>query len=340
VFRAVPAPPLHLTFAEMMADQEGVPRSVRDAVRQHPIYVHLGGIFHDLPYYIGAVRMALGYWRGNAAEICPWGVRLHMDRPGVFSAHLVETLRHAPGPLTHAERVAFVAGFFSHAALDHTLHPLVNFAAEREAARDGGEVSHHHRLVEKYQSLFIHLELFGKDVIGQPHFYTRMARITQHNPFFRRRVDAGLAEFMTGMMGSFFGEAPSVGEWSGWVRSFRHVAFLVSGSMADRNSRGKRTPEIRERYFSNEDFDFRDFFAASRRRAASMLTLANDYFDLPRADETARAAFARAAALDNLSYPDEARHPETRVVLLGGRRVAPPGERRPHDERLCVASSG
>jgi hypothetical protein len=321
----------------MMADQEGVPRSMRDATRRHPIFVHLGGIFHDLPYYIGALRMALGYWRGNAAEICPWGVRLHMDRPGEFSAHLVESMRHAPGPLTQEERVAFCAGFFSHAALDHTLHPLVNYAAERETRRRGGEVSHHHRLVEKYQSLFIHMEVLGHDVIGKPEFYARIARITRTNPFFRRRVDPGLAEFMTGMLGRFFGESPSADEWSGWVRSFRHIAFLVSGSLADQDSRRSRTEVLRERYFSNEDFDFRDFFAAGRRRAASMLTLAHDYLELPRFDDASRASFARAAALDNLSYPDEARHPETRVALLASGRVSAPVR---HDERLCVASSG
>jgi len=333
----VPAPQLHLTFAEMMADQEGVPRLVRDATRKHQICVHLGGIFHDLPYYIGALRMALGYLRANAAEISRWGVRLHMDRPGAFSAHVVETMRNAPGPLDREERTAFLAGFFSHAALDHTLHPLVNFAAERETLQRGGEVSHQHRIVEKYQSLFIHMELLGQDVIGTPEFYARIAKVTRANPFFRRRIEPGLAEFMTGMLGSFFGEAPSVDEWSGWVRSFRHIAFLVSSSIAGQDSVRSRTPELRERYFSNEAFDFRDFFAAGRRRAASILTLAHDYFELPRFDEASRAAFARATALDNLSYPDEARHPEARVALLGVGRVRVPVQ---HDERLCIASPG
>jgi len=318
----------------MMGDQEGAPRSVREAVRAEPIYAHLGGIFHDLPYYIGALRLALGYWRGNAAEISPWGVRLHMDRPGEFSAHLMETLRHAPGPLARTDRIAFFAGFFSHAALDHTLHPLVNFAADREAAQHGGEVSHHHRLVEKYQSMFIHLEMFGKDVIGSPEFFARVARVTQHNPFFRRRVDKGLAEFMTGMLGSFFGEAPSIEEWTGWVRSFRHVAFLVSGTLADRNSRRARSAELRERYFSNRNFDVRDFFEAARKRAASMLTLASDYFDLDRFDPGDRARFTRATALDSLSYPDETRHPEARVVALAAGRAPMPVER----EHVCAVS--
>ena len=325
----MPAPPLHLTFAEMMGDQEGAPRSLRDAVHSQPIYTHLGGIFHDLPYYIGALRLMLGYWRGNAAEISPWGVRLHMDRPGEFSAHLVETLRHAAGPLGRTERLAFLAGFFLHAALDHTLHPLVNFAADREATRRGGEVSHHHRLVEKYQSIFIHLEMLGKDVIGTPEFFGRIAKVTQHNPFFRRRVDKGLAEFMTGMLGSFFGEAPGVEEWTGWVRSFRHVAFLVSGTLADRNSQKGRSAELRERYFTNHDFDFRDFFEAGRKRAASMLTLASDYFDLDRFDHATRQRFARQTALDSLSYPDGTRHPEARVVALLSGRAPTPIEHEP-----------
>lgn len=321
----------------MMADQEGVPRLVRDATRNNQIYVHLGGIFHDLPYYIGALRMAFGYLRSNAAEISPWGVRLHMDRPGAFSAHLVETMRNAPGPLDREQRMAFLAGFLSHAALDHTLHPLVNFAAHRETLHRGGEVSHQHRIVEKFQSLFIHMELLGQDVIGTPEFYAKISKVTNANPFFRRRIDPGLAEFMTGMLGRFFGDAPSAETWSGWVRCFRHIAFLVSSSIAGQDSLRSRTPELRERYFSNEAFDFRDFFAAGRRRAASLLTLAHDYFELPRFDDAARAAFARATALDNLSYPDEARHPETRVVLLGAGRVAPPAR---HDERLCIAAPG
>lgn len=338
----MPAPPLHLTFAEMMGDQDGVPRSVRDVVHAHPIYTHLGGIFHDLPYYVGAIRMMLGYWRENAAEVCPWGIRLHMDRPGPFAAHMVETMRHAEGPLTRDQRKSFLAGFLSHAALDHTLHPLVNYAADRQHALRGGEVSHHHRLVEKYQSLFIHLEMKGEDVIGKPEFFSHLAKVTEKNPFISRRVDTGLAEFMTSIFKGFFGEAPSVREWTGWVRSFRHIAFLISGVMASRNSRIKRTEVHKERYFSNEEFDFRDFFEAGRTRAASVLTLANDYFDLPKHDESSRERFVRDVALDSLAYPDVAKHPEPRIVALvgGQKQEMEPETEHETDGRLCAAWPG
>jgi hypothetical protein len=197
-------------------------------------------------------------------------------------------------------------------------------------------VSHHHRLVEKYQSLFIHLEMMGKDIVGSPELFSRLAKVTRKNPFFSRRVEPGLAEFMTGMLESFFGDAPSPKEWSGWVRCFRHIAFLISGTMADRNSRRNRTAQLRERYFSNMDFDFRDFFEASRKRAASVVTLAHDYFELPRFDEADRERFAIDSALDSLAYPDVASHPEARVVALGHGASGEPAA----DVPICAALPG
>ncbi|MEK6608985.1 MAG: zinc dependent phospholipase C family protein [Myxococcota bacterium] len=306
----MPAPTVHLTFAEMLADAPEVPRAVRSAVRSSLPYARLGGIYHDLPYYTGVAHLCVGYWRENAAEICPWGVRLHRDAPGAFAEHLVRTLRTADGPLDRSERLAFLAGFLSHALLDHTLHPLVNHAAERQQSLCGGEVSHHHRLVEKFHSIFFHAERFGEDVLGSSVMRER-ARLGAS-----WRVERPLAEFMTGLLRGRFGEAPSPGRWASWVRCYQRISFLLSTPLAALGSRRSRTERAYRLYYANPEHDFREFFAAAETRTHRFISFAHDYFEAGDFSNGARARFIEEAALDDLAFPDRVAHPVRRISEL------------------------
>lgn len=314
----MPAPPLHVTFGEMLGDAPGAPRAVRDAVRAARPYARLGAMYHDLPYFIGVVDLCIGYWREQAAAIAPWGVRLHRERPGAFAEHIARTLRDGGGPLDREQRLAFLAGFLSHAILDHTLHPLVNHVASRQEAERGGQVTHHHRLVEKFHSIFFHLERFGDDVLGSSVMRDRM-RVTES-----AGVEPALAHFMTDLLRGHFGAAPSPGEWAGWVRCYQRISFLLSTFPAARNSRRVRTEEMRRRYYANEAYDFREFFAAAEKRVAGFLGFALDYFESGDFSPPSRRRFVEEIALDDLAFPDAARHPERRINELGAARSPAP----------------
>lgn len=294
----------------MLGDAPEVPRVIRESIRHARPYARLGAMYHDLPYFIGLVDLCIGYWRERAIDITPWGYRLHCEKPGEFAEHIVRTMRTTDGPITHEQRLAFIAGFLSHAILDHTLHPLVNHVSERQTQVQGGEVSHHHRLVEKFHSIFFHLERFGEDVLGSSVMRDR-TDLTGSS-----RVEPGVAEFMTNLARDFYGIGPTPEEWSDWVRCYKKVSFLLSTFPAARNSRRVRTDEMRERYYTNAQYDFRDFFAAAEKRTHGLLQFANDYFEAGDFAEASRQRFVEAAALDDLAFPDRDRHPERRIIDL------------------------
>jgi hypothetical protein len=297
----MPAPQFHLTFAELCGVDPQLDATIRDAMVAEPRYLRLGAIFHDLPYYTNMITMAVGYGLGRPAEVCPWGVRVHSDRAGRFARCFVESIAATEG-LTAAERVALVAGFFSHVALDLTLHPLVNYTARRDCRRYGGAETHHHRLTEKYHSMFFHIERLGDDIIGSRAFYEK-THLVKRSSFFRRNVERAVVEGARGAFLRTYGDAPSEQEWTGWVRTARHFGFLVSGVLARRNSRRLRTAEHRARYYECDDFHFDDFYAVSEVRARQLIELAVGYLLNGDFRASTAAEFDEAAAIDDLAYP-------------------------------------
>src|SRR5262249_11541133 len=141
------------------------------------------------------------------------------------------------GPLTRDERLALMAGLISHAALDLTLHPLVNYCARRDTEAFGGHESVHHRLTEKDHALFFHLERLGADPIGTPEF-RRLTQVVKAVPplFGPARVEQPLLGFMQDAYRGVYGDAPDSATWAGWVRSFRHFGVLAALPIARKNS--------------------------------------------------------------------------------------------------------
>ncbi len=300
----MPAPQFHLTFGELLGAEPGTPREMQQAMAEQAIYARLGSIFHDLPYYGNMVLMAIRYGLKRPAEESFWGAQLHANRPADFVAHYIASARTFEGPLSRPERLALVGGLLSHVALDCTLHPLVNWIARRDAAIDGVSESHHHRLTEKYHSMFFHLDRFGEDVIGS-RAMRRRTIITKASSYLRRNAESPIVQFATGTMGTFYDRAPSAREWTSWVRSFRQFGRMVSGPMARRNSFKLRTAEHREHYFQSSEFDFYDFWPHSLRMGRNLLQLGLDFFDAGQFDDTSRQRFIHASGIDrkNLGAP-------------------------------------
>jgi hypothetical protein len=302
----MPAPQLHLTFATLVQDQPGIHHALRRACKNEPVYARLGGIFHDLPYYGNMLAEAVRYGLGSPALDEPWAYRMHSVRPERFVASFVRAAARAEG-LSRDERLALVGGLVSHAALDLTLHPLVNYCARRDTARYSGHESVHHRLTEKYHALFFHRERLGYDPIGTAQFRTMTTIVKDGAPLFpgaRARVEAPLVAFMQDAYRGAYGNAPKGDVWAGWVKSFRHFGLLVSLPVARRNSEKKqRDPSLRPRYFENDVFCFWDFYACSERRLLELANLAHDYFDAGDFSPAAEDAFVHTARIDDLAEP-------------------------------------
>src|SRR5207248_6524865 len=110
----------------------------------------------DLPYYGFILGEGIRYGLRRPAIDAPWAYRMHCIRPDRFVAGFVRAARLTPG-LTEPERLALIGGLLSHAALDLTLHPLVNYIARRDTALHGGPETFNHRATETHHSLFFHL---------------------------------------------------------------------------------------------------------------------------------------------------------------------------------------
>jgi hypothetical protein len=297
----MPAPQLHLTFAEELAHETALAGEVRVAAASEPRYLRLGSIFHDLAYYGNMPLMAIRYGLRRPAEPSAWGYRIHYDRPDVFLACFIEAAHLAAGPLTRAERLAVVAGLCSHAALDLSLHPLVNFIARRESLANGGAESHHHRLAEKYHALFYHLDVQGRDVIGSPEMQDK-TRVTKQSSAIRRSAEPAIVDLALGAYHKMWGEAPARDEWTGWVRSFAQFGMMVGYGpgawLSRRNSVKLRTTANRVRYFQSREFDFYAFMAAARSRVTVITNRAYAYYTGGDFSTTARAQFVADIAFD------------------------------------------
>jgi hypothetical protein len=302
----MPAPQLHLTFSMHVQDQRGIAPALRHACAVEPVYTRLGAIVHDLPYYGNMLIEAIRYGLDAPALDEPWAYRVHSVRPERFVASFVRAAATVP-VLTREERLALVGGLMSHCALDLTLHPLVNYCARRDTARFGGHESVHHRRAEKYHALFFHLERLGRDPIGSPDMRAWTRVVKARASFWRgarARVEAPIRALLRAAYRGAYGDAPDDATVCGWVRSFGHFGQLVSLPMARRNSeRKRRDPSLRPRFYENEQFRFRDFYAESERRLVELCNLAYGYFDGGDFGRAAEDAFVRAAQIDDLAEP-------------------------------------
>ena len=298
----MPAPQLHLTFGDLVQHNPLVPAALRRACAAEPVYARFGSIFHDLPYYYAPmVFEAVRYGLGAPALDEPWGYRLHSVHPERLVESYIRAARTVAG-LTDPERLSLVGGLLSHCAIDLAMHPLVNYCARRDVLRHGGHESTHHRLTEKYQALFLHLWRLGDDQIGLPAFAER-CRITKHGNSLSLKVEQPILDLMQTAFRGAYGSAPSLVQFSKWVRNFRQFGILLSTPWVAKNSQRTRTDAIRERYFVNSEFDTREFFAAAERRLGKISTLSYEYFVNGDFSPAAQASYLAQVGIDDLAEP-------------------------------------
>ena len=297
----MPGAALHLTHLELLSREPGLHPALHRALQQQPISARLGAVLLDLPYYTGIVPLTLGYWLEWPARECPLARAIHTQDPDLLAWQL---LRRAFGDrrLPHDQRLALVAGCMAHMALDMELHPLVNFCAERDLARFGGEQSHHHRLTEKYHSLYFHRDRQGLDPIGTWGFFARKTLVMKRPPFVRLRAGQPLFGLVSELLAGLYpGHHPGPRQVARWVRNFRHFALMVCMPWAHRNSLNKGTPENRRRYYENDQFCFLDYWQRAYARSVALLNLAHEVWAAGDFGAASREDFLRQAQICDLA---------------------------------------
>jgi hypothetical protein len=306
----MPGATLHITHAELLSEDPAVPARLRQAMQRELTHAKFGAVFPDIPFYTNIVTMMLGYWLEMPAEYCPFAQNLHRYHPDLFAWHFLGWSLKTDDRVSEDQRLAILAGYFSHLALDLELHPLVNWCARRDLMLHGGHESHHHRLTEKYHSLFFHCDLQGSDPHGTVYYFREKSRIVEHAPFFRINPALPVVRWSTDLLAGFYHEsAPSMRQFASWLRAFRHFGFMVSLPMAQSNSQRLGTNANRRRYYENGDFRFIDYWERGYRRSLRLLELVEEIRTGADLSDAARERFLRIARIDDLSYPPSASLP-------------------------------
>lgn len=297
----MPSAALHLTHVQLLGRDEATPRRLRQGISDEPAWARLGAVLPDLPFYGNIVQMMLGYWLERPARPSALAARMHRARPELLAWRFIRAAGENRR-LTEPQRLAVVSGLLAHMALDMELHPLVNDCARQQQRALGGELTHHHRLVEKYHSLFFHQDRFGRDPLGRPGFFLRQSVIVRGTPL--TRLDPGPAVFgwLAGLLAELYPElAPTPRQVAGWVRAFRHFSLVVSGPWALRNTRRTGNSDNRQRYYHNAQFSFIDHWQRAYDRSLELLTLADRVLQQGDFSAASQSRFEGQAAISDLS---------------------------------------
>lgn len=218
----------------------------------------LGAVFVDLPYFDRFGWAVVNYVLGRQQAPSRWGDVFHHRTP----IELGRRLGEASLPLLASSATredgellrALALGYISHAAVDTSMHPLVNRLARERAAALGGTPALQHNEVEKYQSVLFHEERLGFDMMGD-------ARLPGyiHIDFTPLVRPGPLADAVADALHKTHGSAPSRGDFARWTRGYGQYIRILRSPLGKTivTARDKR----RERPALYDGIDFPGRFA-------------------------------------------------------------------------------
>lgn len=278
----------------------------------------IGAIFVDLAYFESFATAVFNYLIKRPQRPSPWGERFHHRTPirlGLALAEAGATLRRQSSRREEGEfLLALGLGYFSHVAVDRSIHPLVNTLARERVQRLGRTLAEQHHEVEKFQSILFHEQRFGSDFMGRPLLgeYIGIDLSLLHRPGpIAQTVQAALAET--------HGEAPGLERYRNWCRGYAHYVRLIASPLGRTIAPERDKRRERPRLF--DAVNFGEWFATAVSASQRTVTTLCDYLDGGVFDEAARAAFHRLVPEDTLD-PDPGR--------LEGQPDAPQTAEGPH----------
>lgn len=287
----MPAEAIHLSALEdtLRRAAPALQRRVREPRLREA--ARLGAVFVDLPYFERFSRVLLRYLLKRPQAPSPWGDRLHQAAPIALGRRLAEAGARLQRSSDTREAgdvlVALALGYFSHAAIDTALHPLINRLASDRAAALGDAVSRQHHEVEKFQSVLFHRDRLGFDFLGTA---TLRALVTiQATPILR---PGPIAEALQAGARAVLGQAPGAPRLADWVRGYGVYAALISGPGG--KTIAPRALQDHERPGLYDAVDFPGRYAAAVARSRAWVAALVDYLDDGRFDPSAQAALLRA----------------------------------------------
>ena len=283
----MPAEAIHLSaLDDTLARDPALARAVgADAYRR---LLRLGAVWIDLAYFDHFALGVARYLLGRPITTSAVGDRLHQTEPmrlGKLLLHEAARLRARPSTRAEGDRVlALASGYFSHAAVDARLHPLVNRYASERARRLSDRPARQHNEVEKFHSILFHEERLGFDFMGDARLLEYIgidtALIADGGP-----IDRALAAAIAGV----HGEAPSGRERRRWARGYDQYTRLLASPFGRLIMPARVKAEVRGEVYAPPGARFVDHYADAVERSLAHM----------------RAAVAYAETLDDAAFDRE-----------------------------------
>lgn len=203
----------------------------------------LGSVLVDLPYFESFAMAVANYLLGRPQRSSPWGDTLHHQQPIAVGRRLMAAgfaeLRAAGSAQPAQERaelvIAFALGYIAHAAVDRSMHPLVNYLARQRSERGGRSPGRtqdqEHHEVEKYQSILFHEERFGIDMMGRLFLYNYLD--IDFSLLCGRRGErwGPLWPALYNALYGTHGRAPTLGDFRRWTGSFDDYRLILTSPL-------------------------------------------------------------------------------------------------------------
>jgi hypothetical protein len=287
----MPAEAVHLSALEDTLRE--APAGLRAAVADPRLLaaLRLGALFVDLPYFQSVGSSLLRHALGLAPRPCPWGDRLHQEAPIRFGRLLGEAgarLRRSPPTREAGDFLILLAvGYFSHAALDCALHPLVNRLAREHAAASGQPPLFWHHTIEKLQSALYHELRHGRDYLGTRELIAYLG--IDAEPLV---APGPIADTVAAVLTQCFGQAPGRDQLAAWARGYRRFIRILGSPLARRGIPPSLRARLRPAFF--DDLDFPGRFTQAVAQSVRWTSLCWRYLSDGVFDTSAREELARA----------------------------------------------
>lgn len=235
----VPAEGIHLSALDDLIAWGPAPITSQLAAGARREAARLGSVLVDLPYFERFAQAVVNYLIGRPQQTSRWGDTFHHRQPIAIGTWLMQSgcqlaqRAHSPIERERGELIiAFALGYIAHAAVDRSLHPLVNAMARARSQHSGRTVDQEHHEVEKYQSILFHEERFGIDMMGRRFLFNYLdidfsllcgrRGASQGGPLWPTLCDALMHTH---------GESPTLRDFRRWTRSFDDYCLILTSPL-------------------------------------------------------------------------------------------------------------
>lgn len=282
----MPAEAIHLSaLADSLAAADASTRAAAGLDdRERGALLRLGAVMIDLPYFD---RFALGvarYLLGRPLATSPVGDAFHRQRPVELGKRLLQRaaeLRAHRASARDGERLLSVAlGYFSHVAVDASMHPLVNQLASVRAARLGDRQARQHSEVEKFHSVLFHEERLGYDFMGDARLVDYIS-VDAHVLLGQGSIAVAFREAISSV------HAPQLAReraLTRWVRGYAQYVRLLASWFGARVMPPAVKEQVRGEVYDAPFGRFVDHYARAVERSRLAIEAALDYVEAPGRD--------------------------------------------------------